>query len=604
MRKAREWQAFVFAILLGAGLIVPRAGAQIRPEAARLFPENTAAFLSIPNVADAKKAFFQSALGRMASDPELRPFLTDFWGRLVKATEQFEKETGVSLAAAFAIPEGEVSLGLVASETSGWVALLLVDAGQNVETLQKLMDFACTAAAKAGGKVETENVGQATLRIIVPPEPDTPRLAFAILESRLFGEVVFQGDENFQVLKQVLQRAQGTGANGAVLGDSKKFEQLLSNIRYANRGQIHAILFADPIEIIRGTRSWNPSTAVVLAILPVLGLDGLNSLGAAASLDVSGWDSIREFHLFLDNPRRGVLDVPAFKSGDGIPEFFIPESVSVYMTVYIDLPTTIQRVGKIYDGFRGDGAFERQAGMWVKNRLGLDLFSEVLPVTAGRISYVQWVERPVRINSATTAIVVELKDPETAQQMVTIISESVNGSERQEFGKYVYYQVKRNLPESFSEEQFRVPTPCFAAIDRYLVATDSVAFLQEMFTTAETPEKALAQSLEYKLVRGRIKSLAGNDPPAMFYFDRPDATVELWYEGLFSEGSFFRRSFTEDLENAPKDPIGSALAGALKEGKLPPVKVLKRYFAPRGGLLIDDATGLHFTMFALRKKLP
>lgn len=604
MKRDRKWQAFVLAVVLGVVLLLQRAFAQGVPEAARLFPENTTAFLSIPNLTEAKKAFFRSAFGRMASDPELRPFLTDFWGRLVKATEEFEKETGVSLAAALAIPEGEVSLGLVTSETDGWVALLLVDAGQNVETLQKLMDFTCTAAAQGGGKVESEHVGQAILRVLVAPEPGAPRLAFAILGSRLFGGVVFQGDENFEVLKQVLQRAQAKETGGAVLSQTKKFEQLLSNIRYANRGQIHAILFADPIEIMRGTRSWNPGMAAVLAILPVLGLDGLNSLGGVASLDVSGWDSIREFHLFLDNPRRGVLDVPALKSGDGIPEFFIPESVSLYMTLYVDIPTTIQRVGKLYDGFRGEGAFERQAGTWVKNRVGLDLFAEALPATAGRISYVQWMERPVRINSATTAIVVELKDPETAQRIVTTISESVKDSEKQEFGKYVYYQVKRNLPEAFSEEQFRVPSLCFAAIDRYLVGADSVAFLREMFTTAETPEKALAQSLEYKLVRGRIKSLAGSDLPAMFYFDRPDTTVELWYEGLFSERSFFRRSFVEDLDDASRDPIGSALAGALKEGKLPPVDVLKRYFAPRGGLLIDDATGLHFTVFALRKKLP
>lgn len=588
-------------LVLCAGVCSQSAEAQITSQAARVFPGNTAAFISIPNVTKAKEAFLESSFGRMVSDPQLRPFITDFWGGMVKAAEEFEKESGVSLASVLTLPEGELALGLVSSETQPWVVLFFVDAGSNVEILQKLVDFVVQAAGKNGAKVSSEDWEGVAFRVVESPDPSAPRLGFAVVNSFLVGGLVIQAGESMDVVKEAVRRARDGQVGAGGLAEERKFKEFLANIRYANQGFVHSLVYVDPIQILRGFGRLNPGAAVTLAILPVLGLDGLKSGGAAASFNVSGWDEIREAHLFLDNPRRGVLDVPALKTGDGTPEFFVPETVMLYMTLYIDLPTTMQRVAKLYDGFRGEGAFDRQVGRWVQRRLGLDLYEELLPATAGRLTLLQWLERPIRVNSQVTVGVLEIKDAETAARIADIIYETnKNNMEKKEFGKYVYYQSTRQRPQSLPEG-FRVPTPCFAAIDRYLVATDSAVCLQELFATADSPQQALSESLEYKLVRGRIKSLAGKESPAMFYFDRPEVGIELWYEGFLGDNSFLRRAFSEQESN---NPIARGFAQALQNNQLPPLDVLKRYFAPRGGLLIDDATGLHLIFFGLRKKLP
>ncbi|WP_347243519.1 hypothetical protein [Thermogutta sp.] len=591
-----------WAVLFFLGCALHRAAwGQPVPYAAKIFPQDTAAFVSIPNIANAKTAFLQSAVGRMVSDPELRPFVADVWAALVKGSEEFEKQTGVSLEALLAIPQGEVSVGFVSSSTQNWVLLVYLDSGQNAETVSKLVDFVCHRTATDGGKVRVEQVEDVTFRAITPPREEKAVLGVALDGSRFIGGIAFSGESDLQVIRDVIRRAKGSAAGSATLAEQKKFQQFLSNIRYAKQGQIHGLVFADPLQILEGLKTMNPGAAVTLAILPVLGLDGLNSIGAAMSLDVAGWDSIRELHIFLDNPRRGVLDIPAFKKGDGTPEFFIPDSVMQYVTVYVDLPVTVERISKIYDGFRGEGAFQRQVLDQINRRLQLDVVQDILPATTGRITLAQWIERPIRLNSVVGGFVLEMKDEENAAKLVeTIAQSSGQALEKKEFGQRSYYISTRNRPESFPEGM-RYPIPCLAAIGPYVVSTDSPAFMEQMLITADSPEKSLTDSLEYKLVRGRIKALAGTESPSLFTFSRPESTIEMWYEAYLSNDSPVLRAIEID---APKESVGTAIIQAIKGGKLPPVDVLKRYFAPQGGLLIDDATGLHLVFFALRKKLP
>ena len=51
----------------------------------------------------------------------------------------------------------------------------------------------------------------------------------------------------------------------------------------------------------------------------------------------------------------------------------------------------------------------------VSDRIGVDFEKEVLPALDGRVTLVQWVEKPVRINSITTLVGVKLKDPAAFQ---------------------------------------------------------------------------------------------------------------------------------------------------------------------------------------------
>ena len=600
----------VCAVCLAASVITAaarNATAIEMPAAAKIFPAKTAVFVCIPDIPGLREAFLASSSGQMFQDPELRPFLTDLWNGIVEAAAAVEKETGVSLNAILQIPDGELSVGLVSSENQGWVLLIFLDAGENIETVKKLIERGREAATKAGAVVREEDIGGLPLTILRPKERESnennnrpqPTIAYTFNGAVLLGGVAFLGDDDLDVIRDAVSRSQAGSSSTDSLSGQSKFNQFLTNIRHAKRGKIHSLIFADPLEVLRGYAELETGAAVTLAVLPVLGLDGLNSVGGAGSLEISGWDFVREFHVFLDNPRRGVLDVPAFKPTDMTPERFVPAGVLTYATMALDLPTTASRIAKLYDGFQGEGAFERRVGGRVERFLGVNLTGEFLPSTTGRVSFVRWLEEPVTMTSITNGLIVEMRDEESAVAIAERIYQTRQANfEKKEFGTRQYYQSTRTRPASFPAGM-RFAIPCLAVLDRFLIVTDSPALMQELFATADDPQKSLVDSLEFKLVRGRVKDLAGRDQVSMLVFQRPDEGLRVFYEGMVNQ------PITEEMRtDAESNPLLKAFIAARERNALPPFSVLQRYYAPQGALLIDDATGLHFIDFGLRKKLP
>ncbi|MGQ9760783.1 MAG: hypothetical protein ACUVQH_02615 [Thermogutta sp.] len=577
------------------------------PTAAKVFPAKTAVFVSIPDVPGLRSAFLASSSGQMFQDPQLRPFLTDLWNGIIEAAALVEQETGVSLEAILKIPEGELSVGLVSSKDQGWVLLVFLDAGDNLETVQKLIERGREAAKKAGAVIREEDVSALHMTILTPKERSRneaggrpqPAVAYALNGSILIGGVAFLGEQDIDVIRDTIARSQEVASSTDSLSGQTKFNQFLSSIRHAKRGKIHILLFADPLEVIRGYAAIETGAAVALTVLPVLGLDGLNSVGGAGSMEISGWDYVRELHVFLDNPRRGVPDVPAFRPINLTPEAFIPAGVLTYATVCLDLPATVSRIAKLYDGFQGDGAFETRIGGRVERFLGVKLTEELLPATTGRMSLVRWLEQPVTVTSIATGLIVEMKDEESAIAVVERIYQTRQANfEKKEFGTRQFYQSTRTRPASLPANA-RFSVPCLAVLDRYLIVTDSPTLIQEFFATVDDSQRSLEEALEFKLVRGRIKDLAGRDQPSMLVFQRPDEALRVFYEGMLNQ------PITEAMRMATEtNPLLKAFIAARERNTLPPFEVLQRYYAPSGAFLIDDATGLHLIDFGLRKKLP
>ncbi len=566
------------------------------PRAAQLFPKDCVIFVSIPDVPKLKSAFLESSAGRMLQDPQLAPFLSDFWAGLLAAGAEVEEDIGLSIPALLSLPQGELSFALVASSTQPPRFLVMLESGDQEEALRKLVDRARKAATDGGAKVIRDSVaGIEMIRIqaSAAPEasdhdPDNGALFIA-------GGTLFIGND-IALAKAVAERVAGQGT-GEILADNAKFRRLLQECRHASQGTLHFIAFADPLQLIEGIAVDQPSAAFAMALLPILGLDGLNSLGFAMSVDVAAWDSIAEFHAFLDNPRTGVLDAPAFQKGEPVPEVFVPASVIRYMPLYIDVSTTLNRVAKVVDGFRGEGTFQRAVARPLERNLGVNLMEEVLPLTAGRISLLTWFEQPVRVNSRGSALIFHVKDPAAASALIEKVADKLGDRmQRKSLGTREYFEIARRRPESLPP-QARLVIPCVAVIEDSVVLTDSDALLAEMFATLENPNQGLRESLEFKLTLGKVRQLAGSNEVTLMGYARPEEGLRALYESARSpEG---RDALRQAAESSPP---AKALLEAMEKNELPPFDVLAKYFAPQGMLFIDDGTGWHIVSFALRKK--
>jgi hypothetical protein len=126
--------------------------------------------------------------------------------------------------------------------------------------------------------------------------------------------------------------------------------------------------------------------------------------------------------------------------------------------------------------------------------------------------------------------------------------------------------------------------------------TDSSKLLQQVILTKSDSSESLANDLEFKLIASKIKRQIGTSKVAAVTFSRPEEAFRSLYQLATS------KEIRDQLDaNAARNPFFSALNGALKENPLPPFSVVAQYLAPGGGMVVNDASGIHYTSFTLRR---
>jgi hypothetical protein len=83
----------------------------------------------------------------------------------------------------------------------------------------------------------------------------------------------------------------------------------------------------------------------------------------------------------------------------------------------------------------------------------------------------------------------------------------------------------------------------------------------------------------------------------MVAFQRPEESMRSFYD-LATSPTARRR--LEEL--AQTNQALRALHEALRDNPLPPFAAIAKYLAPGGGMLVNDASGFHYTTFSLKRQ--
>jgi hypothetical protein len=330
----------------------------------------------------------------------------------------------------------------------------------------------------------------------------------------------------------------------------------------------------------------------------VLGLDGLKGVGGSVTFATGEFDQVTHVHVGLDNPRAGVLQLINLKSGDTTPENWVPADVVSYTTVNWDVEETFEVAAKLYNSLSNEGAFEQEVKTRASDRIGIDVEKELLPALEGRATFVQWVEKPVRLNSITTLAGFKLKDPVIFQPTLDkVLEKFADRLEKQSFGGVTYWTITvPQQPQNENGPALRQPTPCFAVLGNYLLVTDSSEALKAAIKATSDTKLSLASELDYKLIASKIKRQVGGDAPGMVQFSRPEEGLRFWYDLATADDTQNRLS-----RGSEDNRFLRSLNTALKDNPLPPFAVLAKYMAPGGAMMVNDETGLHYTAFELRR---
>ena len=581
--------------LLAAGLALSIALAGMvradQPSAPRLLPKTTVAYLSFPDVPEMNKRFMNTATGKMSQDPQLKPLLKEVYASMAQLVDTLKDRIGLSLSEILAIPQGQITVALVTPDEADPALVVMLDTGDQLSRAQTLLERATDAASQAGIEKIHEKAYDSPIVILDGFGNQGIRVCYFEKEGTIVAA------SNLDVLKKIL--AVWNGEEGATLADNRKFTTIMSRCGDPSQ-RPQMIWFADPIDMMRAFGRNNTGVRVAVAMLPTLGLDGISAAGGTSIMDIDEFDSIAHSHLLLEHPRDGVLEAIAFSPGDTTPERWVPANVASYMTLRLDLEKIYQTVEELFNSFQGDGALAASIETRINQPLGIDIREDLISALTGRFTLVNWIDRPVTIQSSATLMALELKkDTEVDKVLEKLHAKFGNVLVEESYAGSTYYRISPpGLRERLAQSQpgeMVPPMPCFGIIDRSLIFSDREGLYKKVAVTSKESTDKLADAVDYKLITAKIARQGKGASPVMIAFARPEESMRFIYDLAGAEQT---RQFLG--QQAQNNPFFKSLNSSLQSNPLPPFAVLEQYLAPTGGLVLEDETGLHYIGFALK----
>jgi hypothetical protein len=572
------------AILTGVLAASVYAG---RPTAAELLPENTLGLISITDTRVLAERFMNTSLGRMTQDPQMKPLVLQLYASMSELVATVHDIIGLSLPEIMSIPQGEVTFAFVAIKGADPAWILLFDASDQIANARKLLQLGTDAAVNQGAKREEVMVKDTKITIIT--NPSNEHIAFFEKD----GTIV--GGTNLEAVKRIL--GIWNGEKGKVLSDNENFGTIMSHCQGSKDERPQIIWFVDPINIMRSIAEQNVGVRVGVAMLPVLGLDGLSAVGGSMMYDVGQYDSITHVHVLLENPRTGIIKMIALEPGVSTPERWAPTDVASYMTIHVNFDTAIKTLTPMFDNLSGAGAFSSFVKQRFSTPTGIDFEKQIRPALEGRVTYITWFEKPATLVSGVTLVALKLKDTEAVSKALdTLANRLGEGISRQSASGKNYYRVNIPVPQNVPEPP-PMPIPCFGIVDDYFVFTNRPSLYEKVLSTLADGTKSLGDELEFKLIANKIKRQSGGAKPVMLGFSRPEEGLRYWYDMATSDST--KESLKKQAQN---NPFFKSLDTTLQNNPLPPFEVIRQYLAPGGSMATDDSSGLHFMSFTLQRK--
>lgn len=606
----------------------------------KLFPEESVVFIRLANAHEFGERFSETGTGRMIRDPQLKPFVENLYGGIGRVyTEEVQEKLGISWDDLKNLPKGEVAFAVVARPDARPALLLLIDQGDEPSVAERFVNRALEIAGERGAEFSTEEIADVEVTVVRDPERERRQLGFFQRENT----IVAATDPD--VLRQVLwawdgadpdaaekygrktNRSESNGDDddsnsdnegddadaetegeesakeaefipGRTLAENDRFVAILRTCRRQQDPPPNLIWFVDPIEVVRGFGRNNSGVQFAMGLLPALGADGLMAIGGAATYATGQYDDLHQLHVLLENPRSGVLQLPAFESGDTAPPVFVPHAVETYMGLRWNLRTTYDRLVALVDQYRYEGATEKFMKERISDKVGVDVPTEIFDNLTGRFAWTIAYERPARLRGQQHTIAAELKDVEAMQETVKKIMEKYpDVFEERKFGNVTYHAI---LPPGLREmeEDERPAEPFFAIMDGWLFAGGSCKLFEQCIAARDGTVERLIDSDDFVRMTEVLGRETAGQTPVIFSISRFEETLRQWHGLLMSEEV---RALIE--EHREDNKVLAALSDAMEESELPPFEVLAPYLAPGGSILYDTDNGYHAIGFTLRNEV-
>lgn len=651
------------AIFVTGGLGKAARGADHEPDipgAPHLLPESTLFYVRLDNAIEAREDFANSSIGRMLSDPKLKPLATDMFAIAADMFENASQQIGVALEDVLAIPTGQVAVAIMPgnqsaerseklandqsnddeseeairarlqlkrSQANSFAGLFMIEAGDNIDDLMVLIRRLEETLIEAGYVRRESTVDETELVHLLPTDAARSELEYFVKD----GTLVF--GIGHRIAEDVLDRWMDN-SDEPTLADRADFASVMSRCIGAEETRPQVTFFLDAYHFIERAVKRQSMAALVWPLIEELGFAKIRGIGGSLFRGGEEFESVTHVHILIDPPRDGLFGILRPEPVDIIPPDWVPADITSYASVGWDFEKTYENLGKILTKFGQGRILQQNVEDPARDILGLSFQDELLPSLTGRYVNCQWIERPVRLNSQATAHALQLVEPEKAKAALAkfrekrpqdVSIETINAA-------VVYFFDQSALPGAERRRRFQE-----AAQQRRESArgqnrgqNDTVPRSQteasEQFRSGlRKPEPCVVILGDWAIYcdsRKMIERLIEANRDAV------DRLIEVpEYDLIISElggkldgekpflisflkgADYVRQMY--DLAQSPEtrkllrtqskdDPVSGRIVDLIERDELPPFEEFELYFAPSGFFGYDEPNGIHFGMFTLR----
>ena len=595
------------------------------PGAPRLLPEDALAYVRLDNADELRTDLGDSAVGKMLADPKLKPLAGDIYGTVRDLFEQISDEVGVSLDELLSIPSGQVSMAVVPGlvpepndvtkdrnddeddesdeaiqrrlrnkrrDQNSFAAVIIIDAGKNVDKLQAIVDrLEERVTEKDGYLVRTKRVHKTDLVRWLPPRAGRTEVEYFERDGTIVLGI------GHRMAEDVLDRWEGK-SDAPTLADSANFTAVMARCVGAESTRPQMTFYVDPYHIAERIvkRSGSFTVGMMWPMVESLGFERIRGIGASTFHGGEVFDDISHMHILIDPPRDGLLGVLRPETGESMPPKWVPTDVSSYSSIHWDMPQTYENLGKIMDTFRGADSLQRSVEEPLKKRTGLDLQDEIVGNLTGRVIRMNWMEKPVQLNSRVSVTAVEVKDSTKANATIATQREKFpNLMTAETIGGSVVYFFKNGRNRTPRGDAFRQPEYCMFLLGKWLIQTDSRKMVERITRTNSDAISGLVSNIDYELISSELGGkLDGEKPFLVTYMRGSDFFRQMYELAASTDTRKFVRKAAENNPNAGK------VADMLQRNEFPPFEEFEKYFAPSGIFAYDSPDGIHIGSFTLK----
>ena len=534
----------------------------------RLLPPGVLLHVRISDMTDLKERLPKTGFGKMYADESMDKVRDKIEEGFNKASEEAGKELGFPLSDLLNLPAGEVSFAILQPAGRDLAGVVLMDIGEQQESLDKALEKLDEAQTSKGAKKKTETIEEVEVTIYEMPKPGEDSEEGEKNTFCFFAEDgMFVGGSDLSVLQDVLSRWEGDSDD--VLAE----EEVYSYIREkcATREDDDSVIewYIDPMGLVSAGLNANEGAAMQALMfqsyLPITGFDKFKAIGGNLDLAEGGYDVHSRSFMFVEQPTTGVLRALEFPATDLTPPSWVGSATPQYVAMNWDAPGAYSALVEMANALAGAGVAEQKLEE-LSQQVGFQIKDDLIDHLDGPIVILSDSNPDAEQVAQKALFAVKLKDSTKFQETLNIILEKAgsNVTER-EFEGTKIYDMQAPSPDV---------SPALAIAKDYFFFSSHADMLEAALRPSSSGDETLAGSKSYQTL---AKLMPAQNSMVSF--------------------SDLAKQLQPSYDMLKSGKLDAAFEGQFDPSILPDFEKIEKFFSISGGYTIPDEKGVFSESF-------